>query len=283
MSAPGVVVPATLPAAAWIDWRAIIAGAVVAVGVSFTLIAFGTAIGLSLASTAPTWRDSSPWLWVLSGIYLLFVALCAFGFGAYVTGRMRAGLRPLIADEIEFRGGMHGVVTWGLAILITAALALGGSLAATRLVAPSAGTAGPAASVAGENIIASELDELFRTDRRIDAADLTYRRSEAARILLKSSSHDGVSQDDRDYLADITASITGTSQADADTRVDKIIGESKDEIQRARSAAVLQAFMIAAALLIGLAVAWFAAAEGGREREAGYVPVWDWSWRRRYS
>ena len=283
MSAPGVAVPVMNPAAPWIDWRAIVAGSVVAAGVSFTLIAFGTAIGLSMTSTAPTWRDSSPWLWFLSGIYLVFVALCAFGFGGYVAGRMRATLRPLVLDEIEFRDGMHGVVTWGLAILIAAVLALGGSLAVSRLAAPSAGAAGPATSVAGENIVASELDELFRTDHRIDAGDLTYRRSEAAHILLKSSSHDGVPADDRDYLADMTASVTGLSQADADARVDKVIGESRDEIHRARSAAVLQAFLIAAALLVGLAVAWFSASEGGREREAGYVPMWDWSWRRRYS
>jgi hypothetical protein len=32
---------------------------------------------------------------------------------------------------------------------------------------------------------------------------------------------------------------------------------------------------IAAALLIGAAVAWFAACEGGRDRERGTFPVWN--------
>src|SRR5690242_4558938 len=188
MSAPGVIVPAAATEAPLLDWRAIIAGAVVAAGISFMLIAFGSAIGLSLMSTAPTWRDSTAWLWIISGIYLVFVALCAFGFGGYVAGRMRAVLRPLTLAEIEFRDGMHGVVMWGLSILVTALLAVAGAAIATKPMAPSAGTVGPAASVAGENIIASELDELFRTDRKIDATELQYRRSEAARILLKSSS-----------------------------------------------------------------------------------------------
>ena len=85
MSAPGVLVPASAAEAPLIDWRAIIAGAVVAAGISFTLIAFGSAIGLSVASTAPTWRDSSAWLWALSGLYMVFVALCSFGFGGYVA------------------------------------------------------------------------------------------------------------------------------------------------------------------------------------------------------
>lgn len=283
MSAPGVVVPATAVEAPLLDWRAIIAGAVVAAGISFTLIAFGSAIGLSLASTAPTWRDSSAWLWILSGIYLVFTALCAFGFGGYVAGRMRARLRPLLVNEIEFRDGMHGVVVWGLAIVLGAVLALGGSFAASRIAAPSAGAAGPAASVAGENIIASELDELFRTDQKLAEPNLEYRRSEAARILLKSSSHNGVPNPDRDYLTVLTTSITGISPEEGQERVNRAIANAKDEIYAARVAAVLQAFMIAAGLLVGLAVSWFAASEGGREREAGYVPVWDWSWRRRYS
>lgn len=283
MSGPGVVVPATAVEAPLIDWRAIIAGAVVAAGISFTLIAFGSAIGLSVASTAPTWRESSPWMWTLSGLYLVFVALCSFGFGGYVAGRMRSRLRPVVADEIEFRDGMHGVVTWGLAIVLGAVIAVAGASAASRAVAPSTGSAGAASSVASENIIASELDELFRTNRKLTDADFTYRRAEAGRILLKSSSPAGVSGEDRDYLSVMTATMTGLSAADADARVNRVIAESKNEIHRARVAAVLQAFMIGAALVLGLAVSWFAAAEGGREREANYIPMWDWSWRRHYS
>ena len=283
MSAPGVVIPATAAEVPLLDWRAIIAGAIVAAGISFMLIAFGSAIGLSLASTAPTWRDSSAWLWILSGVFLIFVALCAFGFGGYVAGRMRARLRPLTAGEIEFRDGIHGVVAWALAILVGAVIALAGSAVASRAVAPSGGPSGVVSSVASENIIASELDQLFRTDRALTDADFTYRRAEAGRILLKSSSHAGVPNEDRDYLSNMTATITGLSPSDADARVNRVIAESRDEIHRARVAAVLQAFMIAAGLLVGLAVSWFSAEEGGREREAGYVPVWDWSWRRRYS
>ncbi len=283
MSAPGVVVPVAASEVPSVEWRAIFAGAVVAAGISATLLAFGTAIGLSLASAAPTWRDSSPWLSALSGIYLLFVALCSFGFGGYVAGRLRTRLRPLTADEIEFRDGMHGVIVWGLAIVIAAVLAVAGASSASRAIAPSSSTAGAAESVASENLIASELDELFRADHHLTDTDFTYHRAEAGRILLKSSSHAGISNEDRDYLSLMTSGVTGIPAADADARVNRVIAESKDEIHKARVNAVLQAFMVAAALLVGLAVSWFSAAEGGREREAGYIPVWDWSWRRRYS
>ncbi|MGH6876549.1 MAG: hypothetical protein ACREHV_04120, partial [Rhizomicrobium sp.] len=74
------------------------------------------------------------------------------------------------------------------------------------------------------------------------------------------------------------ASVRG---AEADDRVNRVIAESKDELRRARSAAVMEAFLIAAALLIGAAVAWFSAEEGGRDREFGRIPVWNWSRRQR--
>src|ERR1700759_2747618 len=87
----------------FIDWRAIVAGAVLAAGVSFTLLAFGSGIGLSVVSTAPTWRDSSGWLWMLSGLFLVFVALCAFGVGGYAAGRMRARVSAPVTVETGLR------------------------------------------------------------------------------------------------------------------------------------------------------------------------------------
>lgn len=260
-----------------IDWRAIIAGAVIAAGVSFTLIAFGSGIGLSIASTAPTWRDSSPWLWLLSGVFLVFVALCSFGFGGYAAGRLREPIRLSEVGESAFRDGMHGLAMWGLAVLISAVLALLGALFIGKAMAPSGGTAGAASSVGGENILASELDELFRSYRYAPGPNFGYERAEAARILLKSSSHRGIPPDDRAYLSHIVSLRAGVSGPEADDRVNHIIAESKDELTRARDAAVMEAFLVCVALLVGAAVAWFSAEEGGRDRELGRLPVWTWS------
>jgi hypothetical protein len=264
-----------------VKWRAIIFGAVIAAGVSFTLLAFGAAIGLSVTSTAPTWRDSSPWLWILSGIFLIFVALCAFAFGGYATGRMTTR-RTIATDEAEFVDGMHGIGTWALSILLTAILALGAAATIVPAAVPGSGPAGPASSVAGENIIASELDGLFRSDKRtIDVAALNYRRSEASRILLKSSSHNGVSGEDADALTANVSAATGLGVDESRTRVAQAISSSAQEIRRARQAAVMQAFLVAAALLVGAAVAWFSACEGGRDRDANQFLRWDWTVRRR--
>lgn len=256
--------------AALIHWPAIFAGAVAAAGVSLTLHAFAAGIGLAVLSTAPTWRDSSSWLWLLSGVYLLVTALAAFSVGGYIAGRMRATL-GLDKVEVEFRDGIHGLIAWALAVVLTAVMALG--VAATAMPAVTAGGAAASQqSVAGENIIASELDELFRTDRNVP--DMGYRRAEAARIMLKASGHDGITNPDRDYLTTITAKVTDIPPDMAAERVNREIAAAKQEIHRARVAGVLQAFFIAAALFVGAAVAWFAACEGGRERERGEFPAW---------
>jgi hypothetical protein len=259
-----------------VQWPAIFAGAVAAAGLSIALNAFAAGIGLSVVSTSPTWRDSSPWFSLVAGLYVLFVALMAFGLGGYVAGRMRAPLN-VTTPEMEFRDGVHGLITWGLAVMFTAVFAfLTASVAASAISpAPSA----PSQSVVGESVIATELDELFRSDRT--APDLTYRRAEAARILLKASGHSGVPDGDRAYLAVITANSAGISLDEARARVDREAAAAKDALHKARVAAVLQAFFIAVALFAGAAVAWFSACEGGRDRERGTYPVWDWSYRRR--
>jgi len=276
MSAPGEVIAVSREPL--LQWPAIIAGAICAAGVSFTLHAFAAGVGLSVLSTAPTWRDSSSVYWMLSGLYLLFAALAAFGLGGYVAGRLRAPL-DLAGAEMEFRDGMHGVVTWALAVVLAAVLTLAVAAAAAPALAPSGGQSGAAQSVAGENIIASELDELFRTDRPV--VDIAYRRAEAARILLKSSSHNGVPNSDRNYLTSLTATITGMPIEEARAHVDHEIAAAGQELHKARMALVLQAFFVGVALMVGAAAAWFAAVEGGREREDRTVPMWDWSFHRR--
>src|SRR5690348_3033213 len=110
MSAAGINDPVVRPLGQ-MQWSAIFAGAVAAAGLSFALNAFATGIGLSIVSTAPTWREASSWLALISGLYFLFVALLAFALGGYIAGRMRAPLN-LSAGEMEFRDGVHGLITW---------------------------------------------------------------------------------------------------------------------------------------------------------------------------
>jgi hypothetical protein len=249
----------------YVNWSAIVAGALAAAALALVLHGFGVAVGLAVSSTAPTWRDASFALVALSGLYLVLVAIVAYGAGGYVVGRLRARLSAGPPDEIEFRDGVHGAAAWALATLLTALIAFGGAQALTRLAAPSSGPAGSSTSVAGENLIAYDLDRLFRGTR--SDANMEYTRAEAARILLTASSHRGVLPEDRTELIRLVSARTGLAQPEAERRVNDLIARAKENISRARKSAVILAFSTAAAALLGLVVAWFAACEGGRHRD----------------
>jgi hypothetical protein len=250
----------------YIHWGPVIAGALIAAAVASILHAFATAIGLGVSSTAPTWRDASLALWLLAGLYLIFVALLSYGCGAYLTGRVRSSWTTS-KDEIEFRDGAHGILVWALASLLTALLAFGAAQLGTRLAAPSGGAAAPSSSVVGENIIAYDLDRLFRAEQRPANIDLAYSRAEAARILLMASGRAGVTTDDRAYLMRLTAANTGLAPAEAQMRADTAITSASDNIRRARRSSVILAFTIGSAALLGAAVAWIAAGVGGKQRD----------------
>jgi hypothetical protein len=257
----------------YVRWRPVLAGALVAAALTFVFVAFQAAVGMATASPAPSWRDASIALWVLSGFYAILVALLSFGLGGYVAGRIRPGLASGAGpDDVEFRDGMHGVLAWALATLIGAILALALAQGATRLAAPSGGSAGPGTTVAAENSVAYELDQLFRAERRPPDVDMTYSRAEAGRILLTAAGHNGVSPEDRTYLNRLVASRTGLAAPEAEARASTVIARVRESLRRARATGVIVGFMTAAALLVGAAAAWFGACAGGRQRDTGALP-----------
>lgn len=256
-----------------IQWSPVIAGALAAGAMSFILVSFGVAIGLGVSSASPTWRDASAALALLSGLYLIIQAIVSFGFGGYIAGRTARPAPALatIEDDGERRDGLHGLTSWALAVLIGAALlAIIGAAAIER-----SSTRGPAGNAtAAEPLLSYELDKLFRAPRRPPNTDIREARAEAGRILMTSSSHSGVSSDDRTYLVQQVAALTGLAAPDAERRVDAVIVESRTAINRARRNSVIVAFSVAAATLIGAAVAWAAAVAGGRHRDGEPLPNW---------
>jgi len=258
----------------YVQWGPIVAGAFSAAALALVLDAFAAAVGLAVSSTAPTWRDSSVALWFLSGVYLIVVALAAYGLGGYIAGRMRDGLAEGAGTDREVRDGIHGLLVWALATLLTAAMIGFIVPSVSRLAAQSSGSAGSSNSVAGEDLVAFDLDRLFRGAHLQAAADIAYPRAEAARILLTSTGHEGINSEDRTYLVRRVSEVTGLPAADAQKRVDATIDSARQNIQRARHAAVILAFCTGAAALIGAVIAWFTADLGGKHRDAGGIPMW---------
>lgn len=256
----------------YFQWSPVIAGALAATALSFILVTFAAAVGMGVTSTAPTWRDASAALWILSGIFLILQAVLSFGLGGYIAGRTAAPQTVGQVDDGENRDGVHGLAVWALSVVLGAILA---GLIGTAAINRSAPTTPSATSSAAEPLLSYELDRLYRPSaRRQAAADLTPERAEAGRILLSSSGHNGVATEDRTYLIQQVAGATGAPAADAERRVDTAIANARTAIARTRRSTVILAFSLATALLLGAVAAWAAAAAGGRHRDGGTVPEW---------
>ena len=139
---------------------------------------------------------------------------------------------------------------------------------------------GGCGGVSGQPLIAYELDRLFRGDRRAVEGDITYARAEAGRILLAATGRQGITPDDRAYLARLVAARTGLAQPDAERRVEDAITAASTAVQKARRSAVILGFATAASLLAGAAAAWYAACAGGRHRD-NVAPPLTWRWPQR--
>jgi hypothetical protein len=59
---------------------------------------------------------------LLSGLYILLAAIAAYGLGGYLAGLM--GARPAAPENTDVRDGMHGLLAWALATLLTAVIGL---------------------------------------------------------------------------------------------------------------------------------------------------------------
>lgn len=98
--------------------------------------------------------------------------------------------------------------------------------------------------------------------------------AEAGRILASGAVNGSISDEDKNYLAQLVAQNTGMSAADAKTRVDTVLAnvdaakqKAADAAETARKTGVLAAFLTAAALLVSAAGAYWAASLGGRHRD----------------
>jgi MFS family permease len=247
----------------------------VASAVLLILIAFGSAIGLGIVSSSPTWRDTSSALTLASGLYLLLAALVSFGAGGYVAGRLRERWDPSAHDQVvEFRDGTHGIVAWALAVVITGLVAVTSAAnIASKIVPPATSSS----ATAGEPLIAYELDRLFRGDRRAIEGEISYSRAEAGRILLAATGRHGITPDDHAYLVQLVAARTGIALPDAERRVNDAITAAATAVRKARRSAVILGFSTAVSLLAGAAAAWYASCLGGRHRDSA-EPRLDWRW-----
>jgi len=134
--------PRTEPSgASYVEWSAVIAGAVLAMAISVVLLQFGSAIGLAVTEPLRGEGLDPAWRTIAIGIWLLWVQLLASLSGGYLAGRMRAPVLDSTPHEMEFRDGVHGLLVWAVAMVVVAA----GTALAAALAALAPETAGQAA------------------------------------------------------------------------------------------------------------------------------------------
>ena len=261
LAAPGPLLAPGGPLS-YIHWGPGIAGAIVAAATSFVLMGFASAVGLMVASPSPTWRDTSVWLAILSGLWIVIVAVGSFALGGYVAGRVRSTWKAS-EDEVEFRDGAHGLLVWAIGVMLGALLlAIGAyTLAAGSVAAPPRDTAG------APSFLAYELDRLFRPDTA--GPEL---RAEAGRIIMRGLGRTELPAEDRAQLVRITASVSGLPAPDAERRVTQILTDARKAASQARKSSVILGFCLAAGLAAAAAAAWVAAGIGGKHRDEAFSP-----------
>jgi hypothetical protein len=272
-------------ARAGISWAAALGGAAVAAAVSVMLISLGSGLGLSAVS--PFGNNPSVMTFTaISAIWLIIVQWVSAFFGGYLAGRLRPSLTDVHTDEVGFRDTATGFVAWAVATLFVVAVVASGATsaasgigrAASSVVASAVGGAAQggaarAAAPAGEPS-GYLLDMLFRPAQPNPQGNSAEAKAEAGRILATGATGD-ISQPDHDYLAQLVASRTGLAPADAGKRVDEVIAQEKQVVDKAKQAAdaarkAAAGFSIytAVSMLIGAFIACVAGAIGGRQRDA---------------
>jgi hypothetical protein len=276
----------------FVDWSAVIAGAVLAAALSFVLLTFGTTIGLS--ATSP-WPNSGLSAKVVASIAVFWAMALQIGSvmaGAYVAGRMRSRWHEK-GHEAEFRDGLHGALVWAIGVLISALLVFATAGVVARIGTHVAANATSSAT-SGSGAMDTGLDTMLRPTGTAQANASTSptatssrggggedTRAEMSRLLASSVTSGSIPSENRARLAQLVSQRTGVSQQEAERRVDDAVNAARAAADKARRVAVLTGFVTAAGLILSLGAGWWAAMRGGHHRDTSVPARFTFGDRRR--
>jgi hypothetical protein len=254
-----------------VSWAAILAGAVVAVSVTFILTSLGSALGLSSISPWAHKGVSATGFTIFAAVWIIVVQWGSSAVGGYTAGRLRTKWAGLHTHEVFFRDTAHGLVTWATATVFGALLigaagmhaAGAGAQAAAKISGPTMERA--AHGRPGDANSSYEVDKLFRSTSGEAVSPERY--AEASRLLGSAAASGRLSTDDSDYLSAQVAARSGISRAEAKQRVDDTVAQMKESADAARAAAAKTSLYLALSMFIGAFIASASAALGGKRRD----------------
>lgn len=279
----------------FVEWGPVLAGAVLASALSFVLLTFGTAIGLSATSPWAGSGMSAKMLASLAVFWTMVQQIGAFMAGGYIAGRMRTRWQDTPQHEVEFRDGLHGGLVWAVGIVIGAMLFFAAAGAVARTGTEIAGKA--AISVAGSatNPMDTVLDAMLRpaapqapaagaqppaAAARAASQPQESSRAVMTRIIASSVASGTLTAENKTYLAQLVSQQTGLSQQEAEARVNSAITAARETADKARRAGILTGLVTAISLIVSFGAAWWAALKGGQHRDNSVPARFEFSTRR---
>lgn len=273
-----------------VSWSAIFAGVVLVIAIEVVLSVLGTGIGLGFVKPNVGTTPDASGLGTGAGLWWLATTIIALVIGGYAAARL-AGVPS------RFDGVLHGLVIWGLALLLTMYLltsavggiiggafsAVSGTLSAAGSVVGSTAAAGGSgvksvlpqieqATGVNTNMVQQQAESSFQPPATQDPASMS--RPDAVKAVAQALP-DLMGKDDKSAAAkqritDIVAAQAHISPQDAQKRVDdaqsRLNGLKDQTMQTAKQAADSSASTASNASFLafaGLIVGAIAAAVGG--------------------
>ena len=150
------------PALAAVSWSAILAGAVVTLGLSIVLTGLAAGFGMRLGYAGLPSRASLEVFTPAFGAWAIVVQVLSSGLGGYLAGRLRSPW-PIHADEAHFRDTAHGLTVWAVSTVA------GIVLAATVIGPYAEHLAEPAATVSSLGLSVADMALRAQRDANIAA------------------------------------------------------------------------------------------------------------------
>lgn len=246
--------PAHMIEGSYVDWAAIIAGAVVAVAVSAVFTGFGAALGLSTISTESE-GDAFNFTVILSAVWIVVTLVASYMTGGYIAGRMRRRVDGAGADEVTTRDGVNGLVVWGVG-MIASVMVLGAAVSTTisavgaaasvaesaeQMVVDAAGTDGGGAADGDLALAGGPMPETATADPMVYVSDTLLRPGPAVAVTVDAESlgrettailanvrrTGEINDSERAYLVSVVAARSGLTAPEAETRVDQAIADAQ--------------------------------------------------------
>ncbi|RUP09700.1 hypothetical protein [Hyphomicrobium sp.] len=255
----------------FLSWRGILAGAVAGTAFSFVLMSIGIAAGLSLLSPWPgqshTWLAAS-----VAAAWALIATIASFLIAGFVAARVRPRAADVPPDEVEYRDGLQGLVTWGVCVLFAALVAASAGSAALRggasaIAKFSSTSSSPLSGVVSALAAPPEGKPVTNVQLLSPEEEKTIEA-----VFMRSFGNEHLSPNDKNLVSSIVAARAGIPQADAQARIDTAYTDAIAALDKAKKATELSGLLTGIGLLIGLAAAWYGGIRGGSSRDTS-VPA----------